>query len=257
MPSSQRRFCADRGFSEYGFRNHTRRVLRCWRIGLALRHEPAASLRAAQQSADGLYSASQLIQDIQRHGSQHLPVDIQHSQWQRTLEDIGKAQPAIRPRFTDDQRFEPAQWRTTGQRPAGKRLPLDRRASAAQPGASSRAVSARPVPMHWPHWQVRGEQPGWQVRGIDPGTGLIAGVLPADATPDLPGLSRRGHRGRLPRARADPSPHPLSLLRSRLTRQRLLSAAALRRQCHTPASPVAPASSPAANVPPAPAAWCS
>ncbi len=84
------------GFGEYGFpESHSASFallvyVSCW----LKRHEPAAFTCALLNSQPmGFYSASQLVQDLRRHGVDVRGVDINHSDWDCTLEtgDDGKA----------------------------------------------------------------------------------------------------------------------------------------------------------------------
>ena len=77
------------GFGEYGFpESHSASFallvyVSCW----LKRHEPAAFTCALLNSQPmGFYSASQLVQDVQRHGVIVRPVDINHSDWDCSLE---------------------------------------------------------------------------------------------------------------------------------------------------------------------------
>ncbi len=228
-------FAQIEGFSEYGFpESHAASFALLTYASAWLKcHEPAAFCCALLNSQPmGFYSASQLIQDIQRHGVSILPVDIQHSQWQCTLEDIGKAQPAIRLGLLmiNGLNQRSGEQLASGRPANGYRSTeeLQQRSQASQRELSLLAQAdalASLAGSRRAAW--------WQVRGIDPGTGLIAGVLPADATPDLPGLSQgEAIVADYASLGLTLGPHPLSLLRSRLTRQRLLSAAALRQLPH-------------------------
>ena len=80
------------GFGEYGFpESHAASFallvyVSCW----LKQHEPACFLAAMLNSQPlGFYSASQLVQDAQRHGVLVRPVDVSHSNWDCTLEDCG------------------------------------------------------------------------------------------------------------------------------------------------------------------------
>jgi len=54
-------------------------------------HEPEAFLTSLLNSQPmGFYAASQLIQDARRHGVQLLPIDIQTSEWECTLEMVSE-----------------------------------------------------------------------------------------------------------------------------------------------------------------------
>jgi error-prone DNA polymerase len=93
------------GFGEYGFpESHAASFallvyVSCW----LKRHEPACFLAAMLNSQPlGFYSPSQLVQDARRHGLEVLPVDVSHSDWDCSLEQLGSEpnlhnlQPAIR-----------------------------------------------------------------------------------------------------------------------------------------------------------------
>ena len=77
------------GFGEYGFpESHSASFallvyVSCW----LKRHAPAAFTCALLNSQPmGFYSASQLVQDLKRHGVGVRPVDINHSNWDCSLE---------------------------------------------------------------------------------------------------------------------------------------------------------------------------
>ncbi len=87
------------GFGEYGFpESHSASFallvyVSCW----LKRHEPAAFTCALLNSQPmGFYSASQLIQDVKRHGVGVRPADVNRSDWDSSLEPITDKQPAIR-----------------------------------------------------------------------------------------------------------------------------------------------------------------
>ena len=80
-----------KGFSSYGFpESHAVSFAllvydSCW----IKRHHPAEFLAAMLNSQPlGFYSPSQLVQDAQRHGVGVRPVDVSHSDWDCTLEDM-------------------------------------------------------------------------------------------------------------------------------------------------------------------------
>jgi error-prone DNA polymerase len=86
------------GFSEYGFpESHAASFAllvyaSCW----LKCHHPAEFLAAMLNSAPlGFYSASQLVQDAQRHDVVVRPVDVMHSDYDCTLEDLPRA-PIVR-----------------------------------------------------------------------------------------------------------------------------------------------------------------
>jgi error-prone DNA polymerase len=85
------------GFGEYGFpESHAASFALLTYVSCWLKwHEPACFLTAMLNSQPmGFYGPSQLVQDAQRHGVVVLPVDVQHSGWDCTLE--GAIQAAVR-----------------------------------------------------------------------------------------------------------------------------------------------------------------
>ena len=91
-------FAQIKGFSEYGFpESHAASFAllvyaSCW----IKCHEPAAFLAAMLNSQPlGFYSPSQLVQDAKRHGVEVRPADVMHSDHDCTLEDLRHA-PAVR-----------------------------------------------------------------------------------------------------------------------------------------------------------------
>ncbi len=77
------------GFGEYGFpESHSASFALLVYVSCWLKcHEPAAFTCALLNSQPmGFYSASQLVQDLQRHGVTVRPVDINHSDWDCSLE---------------------------------------------------------------------------------------------------------------------------------------------------------------------------
>jgi error-prone DNA polymerase len=77
------------GFGEYGFpESHAASfALLVWVSCWLKWHEPACFLAALLNSQPlGFYGPSQLVQDAQRHGVQVHPVDVAHSDWDCTLE---------------------------------------------------------------------------------------------------------------------------------------------------------------------------
>ncbi len=96
------------GFGEYGFpESHAASFallvyVSCW----LKHHEPACFLAAMLNSQPlGFYAPSQLVQDARRHGVTVLPVDVNYSAWDCTLEksgsdpncfDAAQPQPAVR-----------------------------------------------------------------------------------------------------------------------------------------------------------------
>ncbi len=87
------------GFGEYGFpESHAASFAWLAYVSAWLKcHEPESFLAALLNSQPmGFYSPSQLIQDAQRHAVKVLPIDVQTSQWNCSLETIGQQRPAVR-----------------------------------------------------------------------------------------------------------------------------------------------------------------
>ena len=87
------------GFGEYGFpESHSASfALLVYVSSWLKRHEPAAFTCALLNSQPmGFYSASQLVQDAQRHGVTVRPVDINGSVWDSSLEPDDTGAPALR-----------------------------------------------------------------------------------------------------------------------------------------------------------------
>lgn len=94
------------GFGEYGFpESHAYSfALLAYASAWLKRHEPAIFLQALLNAQPmGFYSPSQLVQDARRHGVRVLPVDVCYSHWHCTLEaplqamrGVAQPQPAVR-----------------------------------------------------------------------------------------------------------------------------------------------------------------
>ena len=89
------------GFGEYGFpESHAASFALLAYVSAWLKcHEPEAFLASLLNSQPmGFYAASQLIQDARRHGVQLLPVDVQISDWECTLEMVSDDKASIHTR---------------------------------------------------------------------------------------------------------------------------------------------------------------
>ena len=87
------------GFGEYGFpESHSASFALLVYVSSWLKcHEPAAFTCALLNSQPmGFYSASQLVQDVQRHGVTVCPVDINSSAWDCSLEADEAGTPVLR-----------------------------------------------------------------------------------------------------------------------------------------------------------------
>ncbi|UXY15377.1 error-prone DNA polymerase [Chitiniphilus purpureus] len=222
------------GFSEYGFpESHAASFATLVYFSAWLKcHEPGAFLCGLLNSLPmGFYTASQLIQDARRHRVVVLPVDVQHSAWESALQAQGQAEPAVRLGFNRiGSLAASAAGRIVAARPADgfasvadlqRRAGLDRRALDALTAAGALATLAGH--RHAAHWQVS----GLDVRH-DLGT-TSDGAAPADlAAPTLGEDLVADYRSMGLTLRA----HPLSLLRTRLARERMHSAADIRQRRH-------------------------
>lgn len=88
-----------KGFGEYGFpESHSASfALLAYASAWLKHHAPAAFLCALLNSQPmGFYAPAQLIQDARRHGVEILPVDVNRSGWECTLEPEAAPHPAVR-----------------------------------------------------------------------------------------------------------------------------------------------------------------
>jgi error-prone DNA polymerase len=88
-----------KGFGEYGFpESHSASFALLVYVSCWLKcHEPAAFTAALINSQPmGFYSASQLTQDVRRHGVEVRDVDVNQSDWDCTLERTENGEPALR-----------------------------------------------------------------------------------------------------------------------------------------------------------------
>ena len=78
-----------RASANTAFRKATRRASRCWSMprpgsNAAIRTRSPAALLNAQPM--GFYAPAQIVRDVREHGVEVRPVDINHSDWDATLE---------------------------------------------------------------------------------------------------------------------------------------------------------------------------
>ncbi|MCH2177934.1 MAG: error-prone DNA polymerase [Mariniblastus sp.] len=110
-----------RGFGEYGFpESHAASFALLVYVSAWLkRHYPAAFTAAILNSQPmGFYAPAQLIADVRQHDVQVLPVDVNHSEWDCTLE--------TRASSLSKQTNEPAQQALNGDEPNPPRRSADR-----------------------------------------------------------------------------------------------------------------------------------
>jgi len=91
---AQRCFNQIRGFGEYGFpESHAASFAHLVYVSSWLKcHFPAAFSCALLNSQPmGFYAPAQIVRDLREHGGAVLSVDVNHSDWDCTLEDVGDA----------------------------------------------------------------------------------------------------------------------------------------------------------------------
>lgn len=87
------------GFGEYGFpESHAASFARLVYVSAWLKHHYPAAFCAALLNSQpmGFYSARSLLDDARRHGVTILPIDVQHSEWDNTIESTNSKTQAIR-----------------------------------------------------------------------------------------------------------------------------------------------------------------
>jgi len=94
---AQRCFNQIKGFGEYGFpESHAASFAHLVYVSAWLKcHYPAAFAAALLNSQPmGFYAPAQIVRDAAEHGVTVLPVDVNHSEWDCTLEEIGSREDA-------------------------------------------------------------------------------------------------------------------------------------------------------------------
>ena len=223
------------GFGEYGFpESHSASFALLVYVSAWIKcHEPAAFLAALLNSQPmGFYAPAQLVQDARRHGVTVLPVDVTASAWDCTLERNETGMPAVRLGLRMVSGLaEAAAQRLVSTRESGnftsidelaRRAALDRRALSQL--AAAGALAALSGHRRIAHWQVAGvEQPVALFKDaprVETLPGFAAPSEGEDLVADYASLGLTLGR------------HPLALLRPRLQRMRLSTAAELRRLPH-------------------------
>ncbi len=95
---AERVFEQIKGFASYGFpESHSASfALLAYASAWLKRHEPSAFAAALLNAQPlGFYASSQIVQDLQRHGTKVHPIDVRYSDWDATLEE-GQTQPILR-----------------------------------------------------------------------------------------------------------------------------------------------------------------
>ena len=222
------------GFGEYGFpESHSASFALLVYVSAWLkRHHPAAFLAALLNSQPmGFYAPAQLVQDARRHGVEVRPVDVLASDWECTLEPDANGAPAVRLGLLMVKGLsEAGAQRIVQARASGfasvdelmRRAQLDRHElkCLAASNALARIAGHRRLAY-------------WQVAGVDTASHLLAEAPIHETDPQLSAPSEGD--GLVADYRSlglTLGRHPLALLRSRLARMRLATAADVRRLPH-------------------------
>ncbi|WP_347260297.1 error-prone DNA polymerase [Rudaea sp.] len=237
---AERIFEQMKGFGDYGFpESHaTSFAMLAYASSWLKCHEPAAFACALLNSQPmGFYSASQIVQDLRRHGAEVLPVDVRYSGWDCSLEEFGtrrlqtteNPQPGLRLGLREIRGFgEGAARRIEAARAqAGfasladlcTRARLDRREQAllARAGALRGLAGHR----HRAHWAVAGVEESLPLFGRDsPAEAQVALPPPGAGETVLADYASTG---------LTLGPHPLALLRGQLEAQRCWRSSRLRK----------------------------
>ncbi len=244
------------GFGEYGFpESHAASfALLVYVSAWIKRHEPAAFLAALLNSQPmGFYAPAQLVRDAREHGIEVRGVDVLVSDWDSTLEEApGHAPAYVAPADGSaiDWRAQPAVRlglnRVRGLSQAGAQRLLDARAARRRERGDDFAFDsvedlAREARLDARELQALAQadalrqlaghraQAHWEAAGIRPMPALLAEARFDEMPARLPALPEgreivADYRGLgIPMGR-----HPLALLRPRLVRLRIATAAALR-----------------------------
>ena len=175
------------GFGEYGFpESHSASFALLVYVSCWLKcHEPAAFTCALLNSQPmGFYSASQLTQDVRRHGVEVRTTDVNQSDWDSSLERAADNKPALRlglrqiKGLSEEAGLQIVQQRTAGRfgsiQQLLERTGLNRR----ELGALAAAGALKSIAGH--RHKVR-----WTVAGVEEPTPLIPSMDRYEAVPML------------------------------------------------------------------------
>ena len=223
------------GFGEYGFpESHAASFALLVYLSAWLKcHEPAAFVCAMLNSYPlGFYTPSQLVQDAARHDVIVRPVDVQHSEWDCTLESSSNGEPVLRLGLRMVKGLgEAAALRIVCARAVNEFLSVDDLLIKADLNRKDLASLAKADALA----SLAGHRRDalWQTLGVDQPTPLLIDAKRIELQPDLfapsegqdivadytyTGLTLRRH--------------PLTLLRSKLTAQKILTAMDLKQIQH-------------------------
>jgi error-prone DNA polymerase len=218
------------GFGEYGFpESHSASFallvyVSCW----LKRHEPAAFTCALLNSQPmGFYSASQLTQDLRRHGVEIRPVDVNYSDWDCSLERREDGMAAMRIGLRQIKGLTEA---------AGKKIARLREEEAyssiqqllERTNLNRRDLSALAAAGALKSLDGHRHKVRWAVAGVEEPTPLLTALDRYEAAPML----RKPTEGQnivadFKSLGLSLERHPIALLRRRLNRHRYIPAAQL------------------------------
>lgn len=223
------------GFGEYGFpESHSASFALLVYLSAWLKcHEPAAFVCAMLNSYPlGFYTPSQLVQDAVRHAVIVRPVDVQHSEWDCTLEPSSNGEPALRLGLRMVKGLcEAAALRIVCARAASKFLDIDNLLIKADLNRKDLTNLAKADALA----SLAGHRRNalWQTLGIEQPTELLINAKRIEPQADLFAPSEGqdivadyAHTGLTLRR------HPLTLLRATLQAKKILTAADLKQIQH-------------------------
>ena len=243
------------GFGEYGFpESHSASFALLVYVSCWLKcYEPAAFTCALLNSQPmGFYAPSQLVQDAQRHGVEMRPVDVLVSEWDSTLEVTkAESQPAIRlglrmvKELSEDaaQRLVEARRRLLSE-PANHESRITSHEARATnhdlfedlvraADLSRRDMNALAAAGALASVVGHRRQAVWAVTGIEPRPPVLEGAPILDVTPPLPPPSEgQDLVADYASLGLTLGRHPVALLRPRLDRLRMVTAAQLKQLPH-------------------------
>ena len=213
-----------KGFGEYGFpESHAASFALLVYVSAWMKcHHPAAFTCALLNSMPmGFYAPSQLVQSAQRQGVTVLPVDVNRSDWDCSLEQGGSPQLRLGLRMVkglseaggQEVETERRQGRFADMREFAERVALQRKDHSAL--AAADAFHALAGNRH---------QAYWQVAGIEPALPLTGRHQVAEAAPllSIPGEAENVYAD-YRSIGLSLRTHPVGLLRDELTRRQALS----------------------------------
>ncbi|QSB02847.1 error-prone DNA polymerase [Methylomonas sp. EFPC1] len=227
---AQRIFQQIKGFGDYGFpESHSASfALLAYVSAWLKRHHPAAFCCALLNSQPmGFYGPSQLVQDARRHGVEVRPVDVQASLSECSLEFPANAAPALRLGFNQVKGLSETAARkivqTRGLQPFANVAEL-----AARTGLDRQDLEYLAAADALKSLAGNRHRAFWAAGGVEPATPAFGVPVIAEATPLLkapkPGQEVLADYAS---TRLSLREHPLGLLRERLRRRGVTTAASL------------------------------